>query len=352
MATSNRYEFQPPMNMNAIRSNIMQRIKQRNEHNKQPLTPPPSSSSSVAASKHDIQYIHLDNGLPSPPIESCTFDEDVDTFEMANSHSSTLPDSPPSPVMSLTKSCSSSTTETAVGDTTVESSEAIREKIRILKEEKHRLFQTMKDLLSQPAPPPVALETAAAASAAAAAPIVEKPVLKQQQPPVVSKPMVERSRSQSRDNSLKSRPISRSRSISHTEFSRPLSRYTGGNYYHDRRSPPRFYGNDNRSYPYNRSSYPHSSSQQSQSQNALLSSSSSSPSLNMSRRVLNSNNINNNNNNNNNSSYVSSRSQLAGRPSSSAAGAVGGAGIASASASTSTAFRPLNRSSSDRHSRY
>ncbi|CAO3632136.1 unnamed protein product [Mucor fragilis] len=339
MATSNRYEFQPPMNMNAIRSNIMQRIKQRNEHNKQPLTPPPSSSS-VAVSKHDIQYIHLDNGLPSPPIESCTFDEDVDTFEMASNHSSTLPDSPPSPVMSLSKSCSSSTTETTVGENTFESSEAIREKIRILKEEKHRLFQTMKDLLSQPAPP-VAPETVVAA--AAAAPITEKPVSKQQQP-VVSKPMVERSRSQSRDNSLKSRPISRSRSISHTEFSRPLSRYTGGNYYHDRRSPPRFYGNDNRSYPYNRSSYPHTSSQQSQSQNALLPSSSSSPSLNMSRRVLNSNNINNNNNNN--SSYVSSRSQLAGRPSSAAAG------IASASASTSTAFRPLNRSSSDRHPRY
>ncbi|GAN01662.1 hypothetical protein MAM1_0010d01096 [Mucor ambiguus] len=346
MATSNRYEFQPPMNMNAIRSNIMQRIKQRNEHNKQPLTPP-LSSSSVAASKHDIQYIHLDNGLPSPPIESCTFDEDIDTIEMASNHNSTLPDSPPSPVMSLTKSCSSSTTETTAGETTLESSETIREKIRILKEEKHRLFQTMKDLLSQPAPP-AAPETVVAT--ASSVPIVEKPVAKQQQQqPLVSKPMVERSRSQSRDSSLKSRPISRSRSISHTEFSRPLSRYTGGNYYHDRRSPPRFYGNDNRSYPYNRSSYPHSSSQQSQSQNALLSSSSSSPSLNMSRRVLNSNNINNNNNN---SSYVSSRSQLAGRPSSSAVAAVGGVGIASASAPTSTTFRPLNRSSSDRHSRY
>ncbi|KAK4517960.1 alpha tubulin suppressor [Mucor velutinosus] len=346
MATSNRYEFQPPMNMNAIRSNIMQRIKQRNEHNKQPLTPPPSSSS-VAASKHDIQYIHLDNGLPSPPIESCTFD-DVDTFEMANNHSSTLPDSPPSPVMSLTKSCSSSTTGTTVGGTTLESSEAIREKIRILKEEKHRLFQTMKDLLSQPAQP-VAAETVVAAASTVAASIIEKPAPKQQES-VVSKPMAERSRSHSRDNSLKSRPISRSRSISHTEFSRPLSRYSG-NYYHDRRSPPRFYGNDNRSYPYNRSSYPHTSSQQSQSQTASLPSSSSSPTLNMSRRVLNSNNINNNNNNNN-SSYVPSRSQLAGRPSSSSAAAVSGGGIASASASTSTTFRPLNRSSSDRHSRY
>ncbi|EPB82644.1 hypothetical protein HMPREF1544_10629 [Mucor circinelloides 1006PhL] len=350
MATSNRYEFQPPMNMSAIRSNIMQRIKQRNEHNKQPLTPPPSSSS--IASKHEVQYVHLDNGLPSPPIESCTFDEDVDTFEMANNHSSTLPDSPPSPVMSLSKSSSSSTTESTVAETTFESSEAIREKIRILKEEKHRLFQTMKDLLSQPAQP-VAPE--AVAAVAAAAPIIEKPAPKQQQP-AVSKPMVERSRSQSRDNSLKSRPIIRSRSISHTEFSRPLSRYTGGNYYHERRSPPRFYGNDNRGYPYNRSSYPHTSSLQSQSQNTSLSSSSSSPSLNMSRRVLNSNNINNNinnNNNNNNSSYVSSRSQLAGRPSSSSAvSAAAVSGIASASASTSTTFRPLNRSSSDRHSRY
>lgn len=269
MATSNRYEFQPPMNMHAIRSNIMQRIKQRNEYSKQPLTPPSS-----IASKQEIQYLSLDNGLPSPPIESFTFDDEDDstTFEMATSSNNDLPDSPPSPVMSLSKS-SSSSSSCSLSATEFESSDAIREKIRILKEEKHRLFQTMKDLLSQPAQIPTQQQQ----SSVALDSIDEKPITTHQPN---AKPVVERSRSQSRDNSLKSRPIIRSRSISHTEFSRPISRYN--NYYHERRSPPRFYGNDNRNYPYNsnRSSYPHTSLQQSQNQNAS-SSSSTSPSLNM-----------------------------------------------------------------------
>ncbi|KAI8647697.1 hypothetical protein BD408DRAFT_408341 [Parasitella parasitica] len=335
MATSNRYEFQPPMNMNAIRTSIVQRIKQRNEHNKQPLSPPSS-----IASKHEIQYLHLDNGLPSPPIESCTFDDEQnDTFETAASNS-TIPDSPPSPVMSLSKSSSSSSSSSTMA---LESSDAIREKIKKLKEEKHSLFQTMKNLLSQPAPaspapqPQPQQQTIAAADFGTSATVTvnnEKPVLEQSS----AKPTVERSRSQSRDrdNSLKARPIVRPRSISHTEFSRPISRYS--NYYHERRSPTRFYGNDNRNYPYSnaRSSYsnPHTSVQQSQIQNA---SSSSVSSLNMSRRALNSNSNSSSNINNNSSLYVSSRSQLAGRPSS----------MSAASASTSSTFRP-----SDRHSRY
>ncbi|CEP07002.1 hypothetical protein [Parasitella parasitica] len=339
MATSNRYEFQPPMNMNAIRTSIMQRIKQRNEHSKQPLTPPSS-----IISKHEIQYLHVDNGLPSPPIESCTFDDEPsDTFE-ATASNSTIPDSPPSPVMSLSKS-SSSSSSTSSSTMAPESSEVIREKIRKLKEEKHSLFQTMKNLLSQPVPvpapePQLKQQTTAAAAAAPTATSVtaaannEKPTLEQSS----AKPTVERSRSQSRDrdNNLKARPIIRSRSISHSEFSRPISRYS--NYYHERRSPTRFYGNDNRNYPYSnaRSSYshPHTSVPQSQNQNALSSSPSS---LNMSRRAVNSNSSSNSNINS--SSYVSSRSQLAGRPSSMSASI--------ASASTSSTFRH-----SDRHSRY
>lgn len=241
--SATRYEFQPPTNMNAIRSTIMQRIIKRNP-----------------TVKHDF---HLDNGLPSPPIESCTFEDEQNeqkTSEVVHpallemsSPTATLPDSPPSPVIT----------------TDIESSEAIREKIRLLKQEKHKLFQTMKDLLSQPKKP--LKPTSVVSEATSTPPTTSATTAETRSFPI------ERSRSTSRDN-YKARPVIRSRSISHTEFSRPISRYS---YHHERRSPPRFYtAKDNRGYINNsRCSFPMQA--QSQPTSLSLSSSSSSSSLNM-----------------------------------------------------------------------
>ncbi|KAI8051376.1 uncharacterized protein B0P05DRAFT_562507 [Gilbertella persicaria] len=258
-----QYEFYPPTNMNAIRYTIMQRIKQRNEHRQDtPLTPP--------TSKHDMDkilpYHHLDNGLPSPPIESCSFEEEQTSDSLLSMHSSTtnILESPPSPVLSLNAKSPTSidgtadtissipvvnTTTDAATTAATESPEEIREKIRLLKEEKHKLFQAMKDLLSQPkmnattpaSPPPTPSSPAPPATTTSPA----KPVSSTPHP-------LERSRSQSRDGSLKARPVViRSRSISHSEFSRPISRYnanTNGGYHHER---SRFYNSNDSRYPYN-----------------------------------------------------------------------------------------------------
>ncbi|GAA5812457.1 hypothetical protein MFLAVUS_005913 [Mucor flavus] len=217
--TTKRYEFQPPTNFDAIRSSIIQRIKSRsvnNDTSTSPLTPPPQSD------EYDkkLPFLHLDNGLPSPPIETCCYEEDQLPTEMVVNA-----------LMELSPA--------------VDSSQVIRERIRVLKEEKRKLFQAMKDLLSTP-------PSSAAASVAPSQP-------KEQPSPVT----------------ITTRPVARSRSISHTDNTttsngRPISRY------YDR---PRFYNN----YPYQPSTI-------------------STP-----RRVIN----------NNNSSYVSSRPQSTVRSSSS-----------------------------------
>ncbi|KAI8065004.1 hypothetical protein BDF21DRAFT_496617 [Thamnidium elegans] len=209
--TTKRYEFQPPTNIDAIRSSIIQRIKKRsvntNNTSSSPLTPPPQSD------EYDkkLPFLHLDNGLPSPPIETCCYEEEQLPTEMVVNA-----------LMELSPA--------------VESSQVIRERIRLLKEEKHKLFQAMKDLLSTPPAQP-----------------------KEQPSPVT----------------ITTRPVARSRSISHTDTTRPISRY------YDR---PRFYNNNNSYYPYQPSISPSTS-----------------------RRVIN----------NNNSSYVSSRPQSTVRSSSS-----------------------------------
>lgn len=168
MATK-RYEFQPPTNIVAIRSSIIQRLKKRTSVNTPP-TPPPQANEY----EEKLPFLHLDNGLPSPPIETCCFEEEpLPTVMVVNA------------LMELSPS--------------VESSIVIRERIRLLKEEKHKLFQVMKDLLSTPP--------------------------KEEQPSPVTIPAA--------------RPVIRSRSISHSD-SRPISRY------YDR---PRFY-NNNGYYPY------------------------------------------------------------------------------------------------------
>jgi len=231
--------------------------------------------------KHDF---HLDNGLPSPPIESCTFEDDEvkqkeemvhpALLEMA-SPTATLPDSPPSPVV--------------INDT---SSEAIREKIRVLKQEKHKLFQTMKDLLSQPKKPSnttnevttaSSSSCSSSSSSSSSTTTTSTTITTTITTPTPETRSIERSRSTSRD-AYKTRPVMRSRSISHSEFSRPISRYS---YHHERRSPPRFY--TNKGYTNNRCSFP----LQPQSQPTSLSPTSSS--LNMSRR---------------NSLYVTSRTPI------------------------------------------
>ncbi|ORE19047.1 hypothetical protein BCV71DRAFT_226594, partial [Rhizopus microsporus] len=112
----NSFEFQPPTNIRAIRTSIAQRIKQRNEKK---------------------QQICLDNGLPSPPIEAYESDK-LSTDQVMNALidlSSKEPMSSP-PLSPCTKEPSLDT-------------EAIRQRIKQLQEEKHKLFQTMKDLLSK-----------------------------------------------------------------------------------------------------------------------------------------------------------------------------------------------------------
>ncbi|CAO3629554.1 unnamed protein product [Mucor hiemalis] len=287
MTSERYYEFQPPTNMKAIRSSIMQRIKQRTEKSNassvasspSPLTPPPTSNREEFDNKKSTFLLHLDNGLPSPPIETCLYEEEE----------STLPtEVVVNALLELNEELDNNTKPAAV--VTLATSEELRERIKLLKEEKHRLFQVMKDLLSKPASS-TSMETTTAATTTTATTTEVVPMVT---------PVKERARSSSRE--LKTRPVIRSRSISHNEYkppsSRPISRYSNSN------ATSRFYNNTNTSYyPYsnNRSSYPSSPT-----------STTSSSLLNMSRRVININN------NNNNSSYVSSRpQQLAVRPSSS-----------------------------------
>lgn len=191
MATQ-RYEFQPPTNIVAIRSSILQRLKKRTSNVITPPTPPPQANEY----EEKLAYLHLDNGLPSPPIETCCFEEEEDTTTTTTTIAKV--DMVVNVVELTPSSC-------APADTKLESSSVIRERIRLLKEEKHKLFQVMKDLLSTP-------------------PIKEEAEQKQQQ----------------QSSPVTTRPVIRSRSISHSESTRPISRY------YDR---PRFY-NNNGYYPY------------------------------------------------------------------------------------------------------
>ncbi|KAI8876066.1 hypothetical protein K501DRAFT_338326 [Backusella circina FSU 941] len=212
MATQ-QYEFQPPVNMVAIRSSIMRRIQNKRKEEVLPATPTTPTTTEKTLPRH------LDNGLPSPPCDSDK-DKPVDSEMVVNallelsSRSNQQQMEPPSPVLSQSKSTPSSPGAL--------DPDAIRQKIKELEQEKHKLFQVMKDLLSQPS-------------------------LKEEQE---EKPEKERARSQSREKTS-SRPAIRSRSISHSEY-RP-ARY-GGNYH---RSPSRFYSYDNRyAYPSSSRSYP------------------------------------------------------------------------------------------------
>lgn len=291
-ASERYYEFQPPTNMKAIRSSIMQRIKQRNEKSNassiasspSPLTPPPTSHKEEFDTKKSPFLLHLDNGLPSPPIETCLYEEEEETKLPTEVVVNALRE--------LNEELDNNTKPAAV--VTLASSEELRERIRLLKEEKHRLFQVMKDLLSKPASSPSIPATTTQTTATTATATTEAVSM--------VTPQKERARSSSRE--LKTRPVIRSRSISHNEYkppsSRPISRYSNSN------ASSRFYNNTSPSY------YPYSNNRGSYPSSPTNTTSSSSNLLNMSRRVININN------NNNNSSYVSSRpQQLAVRPSSS-----------------------------------
>ncbi|KAI7904398.1 uncharacterized protein BX663DRAFT_504928 [Cokeromyces recurvatus] len=189
-----RYEFNPPSNIDAIRSNIMQRIKKE---------------------RYTTKSLNFDNGLPSPPSEACsTFEDEISLTEPVSPVDS-VPDSP------------------LLSTRVEESSDAIREKIKLLKEEKHKLFQTMKDLLSQPkdttttnamtTKPTIATTTTSSSSSSSLNLHPTTPI-------------------RPNNNNTTTRPRI-------SEFNcRSISRYN----YHERRSPTRFYTNDTtRGYPYN-----------------------------------------------------------------------------------------------------
>ncbi|KAG1448867.1 hypothetical protein G6F46_008885 [Rhizopus delemar] len=118
------YDFQPPMNMNAIRSSIVQRIKQRN-----------------------VEKTCLDNGLPSPPID--TFESTkLPTDQVMNAlYELSSDDKPLSPVSTTSTSTSSSSSSSSSSSEELDK-ESIRQRIKLLQEEKHKLFQMMKDLLN------------------------------------------------------------------------------------------------------------------------------------------------------------------------------------------------------------
>ncbi|CAO3693228.1 unnamed protein product [Rhizopus stolonifer] len=97
--TAQRYDFKAPMNMNAIRSSIIQRIKQRN-----------------------VEKTCLDNGLPSPPIEA--YENKLPTEQVMTALIKLSDDKPKEMDKDL-----------------------ILERIRSLQEEKHKLFQMMRGLL-------------------------------------------------------------------------------------------------------------------------------------------------------------------------------------------------------------
>ncbi|KAI7894512.1 uncharacterized protein EV154DRAFT_79427 [Mucor mucedo] len=227
MATK-RYEFQPPTNIVAIRSSILQRLKKRTSVITPP-TPPPQANEY----EEKLSFLHLDNGLPSPPIETCCFEEEEEAtatatadmvvnvlMELSAPSSSSSPSlssfAAPAPTNNTTTPVASTDKQTSA-PVVVESSAVIRERIRLLKEEKHKLFQVMKDLLSTP---PIKEEE------------TEQEKARQQPSPV------------SANVNVNARPVIRSRSISHSESTRPISRY------YDR---PRFY-NNNGYYPYQPSS--------------------------------------------------------------------------------------------------
>lgn len=169
------YEFQPPPNFTAIRTNIIRRVREKRQRQRESR----KESCDALRSLTPPVHCHTDNGLPSPPVESCHYEPSKQNKEDAEGKSllefnkptqfnndgrssgmtppslakeaeeTSLPGTPftDSATESPSSSSSSSTTRPPLDE------ETIRQRIRELQQEKHELFQIMKGLLSrQPSP--------------------------------------------------------------------------------------------------------------------------------------------------------------------------------------------------------
>ncbi|KAI9009369.1 hypothetical protein CLU79DRAFT_774825 [Phycomyces nitens] len=126
-ATTQIHAFDPPSNLPAIRRSIVLQLQKQRQDNSVRIQPPTKAK---ANERHHgdrpphlvIPSHHLDNGLPSPPVD-CQFET-----KTSPSLATSLPISPvatPPPI-----------------DT-----DNVQRRLEALRQEKHRLFQAMKDLL-------------------------------------------------------------------------------------------------------------------------------------------------------------------------------------------------------------
>ncbi|KAI8376333.1 uncharacterized protein BYT42DRAFT_574245 [Radiomyces spectabilis] len=183
-----RFEFQLPDNMPAIRTSIIRRIQKRK-----------AGLNKTGSKRHSSVDGHLDNGLPSPPIETCTFEEGhaypplLESRSMSKQPQPKEP-SPPAQTSDVHSSCASPNSSTISPPCSTSSEldqETVRQKIKQLQEEKHKLFQIMKDLLSRP---PVASNPAPASPAstttatATHSPTMDTTAMTLQSPPSPSLP--------------------------------------------------------------------------------------------------------------------------------------------------------------------
>ncbi|KAI7856781.1 hypothetical protein BDC45DRAFT_502287 [Circinella umbellata] len=155
------YEFQPPQNINAIRCSIARRIKdQREKYKKEEELKNKTRLSTLAAT---VTTATTDNGLPSPPVEACHYEpfkrpeeeeQDHPNNELAANALLELSGAGTPP--SSSASVDSTNTQTHLLDEKI-----IRQKIQELQQEKHELFQLMKNLLSRPTPSPTSVAVVA-----------------------------------------------------------------------------------------------------------------------------------------------------------------------------------------------
>ncbi|KAI9488030.1 hypothetical protein BDB00DRAFT_850385 [Zychaea mexicana] len=157
------YEFQPPANLNAIRCSIARKIKeQREKHKKNEEEFKNKTRPTLAVTTT------TDSGLPSPPVEACHYEpfkrpgeEELLPHQQPNNELAT------NALLELTGGAGTPSSSASL-DTLDE--KVIRQKIQALQQEKHELFQLMRNLLANPAtpsPPPPAAAAAAANTAAA-----------------------------------------------------------------------------------------------------------------------------------------------------------------------------------------
>ncbi|KAI8331685.1 hypothetical protein BC941DRAFT_382281 [Chlamydoabsidia padenii] len=142
-------EFQPPANLEAIRSTLLQRIYQKRQESA--ITSTASLPSSPATG---TTVSLLDHGLPSPPFEYQKKQDDHRNNNIAFNGPLAEEDEEDDAVSTISSLPPTTINTTSVLDAspslpTTLNAEQVEMKIKQLKEEKHRLFTQMKNLLQQ-----------------------------------------------------------------------------------------------------------------------------------------------------------------------------------------------------------